>query len=372
MGALNELCGVYAAEMNSDDMSIKKTTIGIKMSKQCIAMETVKMFQKTLLEQTEGMSAGDIILMIAGGEEFADITLRNTDKKPLKEFNKRKRVKDTNSIVKFPLPGDTGTGCIKTAPEKVSVLLQATLGLLLEGNSFSMDVSRIWKAAPRVANFLIHFAMHLYKVNPETLSPQTLNSCVQVASSVNCKCWWESPYIARQLEHIGPTLAKLLVDAKLDTHDKLLDTPSTKFEEILNRRTNGFGSKLKQSIEELPRLQLQSQFDQGSQKLSILVTVLNPDTATANNWDDDWVVTVGKKGTVLMCKQMTALSIINDRTTTILLDHVLQPGDKVNIYLGSIARVGLNKRTAFELPALVQTAPPKLLLGIDAHGARFM
>lgn len=70
------------------------------------------------------------------------------------------------------------------------------------------EIERIFKEGWRVSKFLLDAAL----LAPlDALNTDTLLSVVRVVKSVNTRFWWDSPLVARQLEGIGPKLARQVI-----------------------------------------------------------------------------------------------------------------------------------------------------------------
>ena len=225
--------------------------------------------------------------------------------------------------------------------------------------SLMQDTTQIFDKAYRIAKFLVNFAQ-----KDDSLHPRTLISCVKIAASVNKKCWWNSHHFARQLEGIGIVNSRLLLKEGMISHDRLMAANASEIEHILRWKAPR-GTALKAKIDSLPALALETRLSESSNQLNIIITVKNPDTAACSRWDDNWLVVVATKTKTLKSVVLKGRDILSSTVYTVA-GPVLQKGDSVQVYLGSMSSIGLNKRVEFAMPSPDPppiTSPAKRVIG---------
>ncbi|CAB4028021.1 probable ATP-dependent DNA helicase HFM1 [Paramuricea clavata] len=134
--------------INMDEgFDLKPTDTGKLMARYCLAFESIKLFLG--LQGNEDLN--DLVNVVCQCKEFIDLKLRNNEKKVLNTLNK-----DKNRVtIRFPINGK-----IKTTEQKISCLLQATLGCLpINEFSLNQDVTKIFRSGQRVSKCLYEFCM---------------------------------------------------------------------------------------------------------------------------------------------------------------------------------------------------------------------
>ncbi|KAI2667506.1 putative ATP-dependent DNA helicase HFM1 [Labeo rohita] len=185
---LNSLASFNLITMD-EDINIKPTETGKLMARYCVAFDTVKQFSRVTGTET----LLELIEMISKGKEFSDVQLR--------------------------------LGCI---PIQEFGLIQ--------------DIGKIFRNGNRVSRYLTEFLSHHSKSN---FSAQ-LNSLI-LAKCFRAKLWENSPYVSRQLERIGLTLANAM---------------------IVNRHPP-FGNQIKESVSKLPK------YEVSLEQISVTVNLMN-------------------------------------------------------------------------------------------------
>ncbi|XP_051719520.1 probable ATP-dependent DNA helicase HFM1 isoform X1 [Ctenopharyngodon idella] len=234
---LNSLASFNLITMD-EDINIKPTETGKLMARYCVAFDTVRQF--SLVTGTETLP--ELIEMISKGKEFSDVQLRVNEKKTLNMLNKDKN----RTTIRFPMEGK-----IKSNDMKVNCLIQAQLGCIpIQEFGLIQDTGKIFRNGNRVSRYLTEFLSHHSKSN---FSAQ-LNSLI-LAKCFRAKLWENSPYISRQLERIGLTLATAMVNAGLTTFSKIEQKSPRELELILNRHPP-FGNQIKEAVSKLPKYEV--------------------------------------------------------------------------------------------------------------------
>ncbi|XP_048020900.1 probable ATP-dependent DNA helicase HFM1 isoform X2 [Megalobrama amblycephala] len=194
------------------------------------------------LLQMIGRAGRPQIEMISKGKEFSDVQLRVNEKKTLNMLNKDKN----RTTIRFPMEGK-----IKSNDMKVNCLIQAQLGCIpIQEFGLIQDTGKIFRNGNRVSRYLTEFLSHHSKLN---FSAQ-LNSLI-LAKCFRAKLWENSPYVSRQLERIGLTLATAMVNAGLTTFSKIELKSPRELELILNRHPP-FGNQIKEAVSKLPKYEV--------------------------------------------------------------------------------------------------------------------
>ncbi|CAB4036456.1 Hypothetical predicted protein, partial [Paramuricea clavata] len=153
------------------------------MARYCLAFESIKLFLG--LQGNEDLN--DLVNVVCQCKEFIDLKLRNNEKKVLNTLNK-----DKNRVtIRFPINGK-----IKTTEQKISCLLQATLGCLpINEFSLNQDVTKIFRSGQRVSKCLYEFCMLQNNYN-------LLMNALQLSKCFRSRIWENSKYVSKQLEKV--------------------------------------------------------------------------------------------------------------------------------------------------------------------------
>ncbi|XP_030630596.1 probable ATP-dependent DNA helicase HFM1 [Chanos chanos] len=234
---LNSLASIGLITMD-EDINIKPAETGKLMARYYVAFDTMKQFSKVAGTET----LPELIEMISKGKEFSDVQLRVNEKRTLNTLNR-----DKNRItIRYPMAGK-----IKTNEMKVNCLIQAQLGCIpVQEFGLTQDTGKIFRNGVRVSRCLTEFLHHHSRKN---FSAQ-LSSLI-LAKCFRARLWENSPYVSKQLEKIGLTLATAMVNAGLTTFSKIERTNPRELELIVNRHPP-FGNQIKDAVNRLPKYEL--------------------------------------------------------------------------------------------------------------------
>ncbi|KAL5036668.1 ATP-dependent DNA helicase MER3 [Batrachochytrium dendrobatidis] len=119
----------------------------------------------------------------------------------------------------------------------------------------------------------------------------TINDKVNILlQAIHAKSWDTSKLLLKQLDSIGPQLARALLNGGISTFKQLQDASSFEIESLVNRNPP-FGSKILESAASLPHLlmtvsqiQIYSQFQSNSEvELSVSLGLQNPDSVKVHS-----------------------------------------------------------------------------------------
>ncbi|XP_060753854.1 probable ATP-dependent DNA helicase HFM1 [Neoarius graeffei] len=234
---LNALASFNLITMD-EDINIKPTESGKLMARYCVAFDTMKKFMK--VTGTETLS--ELVDIISKVKEFSDVQLRVSEKRTLNMLNK-----DKNRVtVRYPMEGK-----IKSNDMKVNCLIQAQLGCIpIQEFGLTQDTGKIFRSGIRLSKCLVEF---LTQHSKKTFSAQ-LNAVI-LAKCFRAKLWEDSPYIAKQLDRIGLSLANAMVNAGLTSFSKIEAINARELELIVNRHPP-FGNQIKEAVSRLPKYEV--------------------------------------------------------------------------------------------------------------------
>ncbi|XP_055863197.1 probable ATP-dependent DNA helicase HFM1 [Biomphalaria glabrata] len=235
--SLNQLRSSNLVSVNEESDAIFSTDTGKLMARYCVAFNTIKQFHE-IAEHCE--SIADMLTRLAQCSEFEDIQLRTNEKKILNTLNKDKN-KET---IRYPM-----TGKIKTGPMKVNCLIQAQLSCLIVSDfSLSQDTGKIFRVGQRLLKCLMEFLLQSKRYS-------VLLYSALLYKAFKSKLWFDSKYVARQLDGIGPTMSLALANAGLTSFQKIEQTNARDIELIVNRHPP-FGNQVLEAVSALPKYQL--------------------------------------------------------------------------------------------------------------------
>ncbi|XP_017346765.1 probable ATP-dependent DNA helicase HFM1 [Ictalurus punctatus] len=234
---LNALASYNLITMD-EDINIKTTESGKLMARYCVAFDTMKQFMK--VTGTETLS--EMVDIISKVKEFSDVQLRVSEKRTLNMLNK-----DKNRVtIRYPMEGK-----IKSNDMKVNCLIQAQLGCIpIQEFGLTQDTGKIFRSGIRLSKCLVEFLTQHSKKN---FSAQ-LNAVI-LAKCFRAKLWEDSPYVSKQLDRIGLSLANAMVNAGLTSFSKIEAINARELELIVNRHPP-FGNQIKEAVSRLPKYEV--------------------------------------------------------------------------------------------------------------------
>ncbi|XP_042559018.1 probable ATP-dependent DNA helicase HFM1 [Clupea harengus] len=321
-----------------EDINIRPTETGKLMTRYCVAFDTIRHF--TSMSGMETLS--DLVTMVSKSKEFSDVQLRVNEKRILNTLNKDKN----RTTIRFPMEGK-----IKNNEMKVNCLIQAQLGCIpVQEFGLSQDMSKIFKNGVRVSKCLAEFLSHLPQNNCSAL----LNA-LTLAKCFRAKLWEDSPYVSRQLDKIGLSLATAMVNAGLTTFKKIEQTNARELELIVNRHPP-FGNQIRESILALPEYELRLEqlpvYSTSVGEISVTVNMNNFDQLNAKKMplDHHYVtVIIGDcDNNVVFFQKLSNTAFLKSGTWSkkIYIARASK-GEEISIHLISSEYVGLDIHQEF-------------------------
>lgn len=223
------------------DTFLKSTEFGDAMARYCVQFETAKKF--LILPPKARLS--EILSTVAQAAEFKEIRIRSGEKQLYKDLNK-------SPMIKFPIHVN-----LDLPAHKVSLIIQSQLGAVElpinekngnNGMQYQTDVNIIFQHVHRLIRCIIDF--HLC-----TEDSIALRNALMLCRSLGAKCWDDSPLTLRQIDGIGPTAVRKLVNANITSFEELANTETQKIEMLLGRRPP-FGMELLRKLKDFPALRV--------------------------------------------------------------------------------------------------------------------
>lgn len=340
------------------------TIYGKMMSKFYIKLKTMKLIMSAPYTQT----VLDILDMLSKSDEFSSLKVKFNEKKLLRAINKSPLIKFPASIKEFDVQ------------EKVHLFIQFELGgiefPIFEGSqklmpNFHSDKSNIMKTSIRILRCLIE----IFTYKRDSVS---LTSTFRLFCCLSGKCWDQTPMVLKQLEGIGVTYMKKLVNNGISDLDSLKKLSIQQLEYYLGVKA-GISSKLYKGIRAIPELKLGLRFngESISEKNSTIrfrfnvdVSVLN--AAASKLWRNKsliiCIISHLSNGTLLDFRRIPVSKFVEDSNKSFVVSFVvsdLNAAILVNAFSESIA--GIEPTAKMELKGLVnaETLSKRLPLMVE-------
>ena len=237
LGALEELEDmglVIVCNKGDPNSKLKSTAYGRLMARHCIAVNTMKMIMELHKNFEDSILA--LIELVANCVELEDVALRWNERAILNALNKK---------CKFP-----SANGVKTKTAKISVLIQASLSCLpIEKAPLIQDALRIFRVATRVSNCILEVVW--LKAESNLVSFSLLQCASIFAKIVRTQLWDDSPFVSKQLPHVGLTWSKLLAQNNLDSFEKIAQAHPNKINALCNRN-EPFGLNIRDAASGVP------------------------------------------------------------------------------------------------------------------------
>ncbi|KNC99300.1 uncharacterized protein SPPG_09286 [Spizellomyces punctatus DAOM BR117] len=256
--------------MAEDQKRLDSTDYGRAMAKFYIKYQTAV----TALQMKPKATLRNVLETLCKAEEFSNLRF-HSDKGHLNALNK-------NPSMRFPIKGK-----VVNVEHKVNILIQCALGSIpfteqKTAQSLTLETSGIMQTACRIAR-----CKKICQVKRDLVS---LRNAIDLTRCLAAKTWENSPLMLKQIENIGPSLARMLANAGISTFEKLEKTDPRHLEFTVNRNPP-FGNKVLESAATFPRFKLEiSQFKDLSRPTEVELYVNAGLTNGAN------VRTYGKRG----------------------------------------------------------------------------
>lgn len=226
---------------------LASTPFGDAMARHYVLFESMKLF----LTAKSGLSVEGILHLLTNAKEFADIRLRQKEKRLYKEIN-------NSPLLKYPYRTEgKQSQTVTAANQKVSLIIQYELGGLefpsYNGafalhQSMAQDKMLVFRHCFRILKCIVDIFV-------EKKDGVSLKNALFLLRSVNGTCWEDSAMVLRQLKSIGLISVRKLVQKDIHTLQEFGNLSDQQIECYLGLKM-GNGSKIRRDVELLPQLQL--------------------------------------------------------------------------------------------------------------------
>ena len=232
------------------DEAFSTTTLGSIMAVKALKFKTMEL----LLSLSGNESIHQLVLCVAKVEDLNGTVLRVEEKRSL------------NALL-IRIPYKTHITKVKTASDKIAVLIHATLAsVIISEFNIQQDVNLIFKILPRIGSALVQILEYKqYFV--------TLKNAYLFLQSIRTRMWHNSKLVSRQVERIGLNSAQLLAKAGFTTFASIKKADPRNLEVILKRHAP-FGDKFIDYVKHIPEVSLKlNQIMSASSELSVEVVL---------------------------------------------------------------------------------------------------
>lgn len=184
--------------------------------------------------------------MLAQADEFREMRFRQGEKANYRDLNK-------SPSIKFPIPVN-----LDLPAHKVSLIIQSQLGGVdlptAEGQStfqYNIEVNVVFQHTRRLIRCIIDMIL----CGDDSVS---LRNALLLCRSLAARCWDDSPLQLRQIDKIGVSFVRRLVNANIRSIEELENTDAHKIESTLGRHPP-FGLKILDAARGFPRLRVAMQ-----------------------------------------------------------------------------------------------------------------
>ncbi|KAL4067802.1 DEAD-domain-containing protein [Scleroderma citrinum] len=245
---------------------------------------------------------------------------------------------------------------VSTAKDKIFLLVQAMLaGLPLNSPEFRVPDSQPYLEAISIFR---HFSRIVTAITEVAIVKQCgaqVKYALELTRCLHAKAWEDHPLVLRQIEHIGEksltnsNCNEVLAEHGINSIQKLVQTSSSRIEELLNRRPP-FGSEVLAAARGFPRYflilkEIRSMPSDGKNPVEVKLLVecgLIPNITATQNAKD--VKRIGTERTTLLTltsdqvfvdfRRIATKALIAKREFTVTA-HLTKPSQAINVYISS-------------------------------------
>ncbi|QLL33085.1 hypothetical protein HG536_0D06080 [Torulaspora globosa] len=335
------------------------TPYGNAMARHYVLFDSMKLF----LGAHNSQGPDEILNFLANAKEFADIRIRQKEKRLYKEIN-------GSPLLRFPYLTDGKQSRIIGSPsQKISLLIQYELG----GLEYPSYNGAFALHQTMVQDKLLVFR-HCYRllkcmvdIFVEREDGTSLKNALFLLRSVSGVCWEDSVMVLRQLKSIGLISVRKLVQRGVRCLQDMRKLSDQQIESYLSLKV-GNGSKIKRDVNSLPQLEMECTLEHlKAQKSHVIATFKVQISAifTSSVWHGQHLsvdVEVSKaSGELLDFRRISLAYLASPRVFTVVAD-IKSSTDNVEFSMNCLEVAGLGERTKFFAADLLSNYPESLVV----------
>ncbi|QLQ80022.1 hypothetical protein HG537_0D00220 [Torulaspora globosa] len=334
------------------------TPYGNAMTRHYVLSDSMKLF----LGADNSQGPDEILNLLANAKEFADIRIRQKERRLYKEIN-------GSPLLRFPYLTDGKQNRVIDSPsQKVSLLIQYELGGLeypSYNGAFALrqtmvqDKLLIFRHCFRVLKCMVDIFV-------ENEDGASLKNALFLLRSISGMCWDDSVMVLRQLKSIGLVSVRKLVERDVRSLQDMRKLSDQQIESYLNLKV-GNGSKIKRDVDSLPELQMECTLEHfEAQKSHVMATFKVQISAifASSVWHDQQLsvdVEISKaSGKLLEFRRIPLSHLASPQVFTVTAD-IESSTDDVEFNMNCLEVAGLGERTKFFATDLLSNYPEPLV-----------
>uniref|UniRef100_A0A182JB72 DNA 3'-5' helicase n=1 Tax=Anopheles atroparvus TaxID=41427 RepID=A0A182JB72_ANOAO len=233
------------------------TACGKLMTRNHLSFKTMKLLQSEL-KGTESLQ--QMLQLVTRAHEFCEYKCRNNEKRILNSLNApssrdapagQDAPEEPHVGVRFRWPGR-----ISSTEAKVYCLVQAVFGNLpISDHGLHQEAAKIVTLGARIGRCVVG----LLDTNGDKLPAGCFGALLNVTRLIQCfqaKLWYDSPFLTKQLDQIGPKLARHLADRGKVTFEAVRESDPREIEWILKKQPP-FGNDIISFVDGLPQFTIE-------------------------------------------------------------------------------------------------------------------
>ncbi|KFB52503.1 AGAP009060-PA-like protein [Anopheles sinensis] len=236
------------------------TVCGKLMTRNHLSFKTMRVLQSDM-KGTESLQ--EMLQLVARADEFSEYKCRTSEKRILNSLNvpptkdvpgghpEEFTAEEPPTGVRFRWPGR-----ISTTEAKVYCLVQAVFGnLTINDHGLHQEAAKIVTLGARIGRCVVG----LLNANGDQLPAGCFQAMLNVSRLIQCfqaKLWYDSPFITKQLDQIGPKLARHLADRGKVTFQAVRESDPREIEWILKKQPP-VGNDIISFVDSLPQFSIE-------------------------------------------------------------------------------------------------------------------
>uniref|UniRef100_A0A182Q5M8 DNA 3'-5' helicase n=1 Tax=Anopheles farauti TaxID=69004 RepID=A0A182Q5M8_9DIPT len=254
---LEKLCTETIDSLEANELIVKHrsnmivpSACGRLMARNQLSFQTMRLLQN---DMHGNESLNEMLTLITRASEFSEYKCRQSEKKILNALNVPPNpsalghgVDELVGGIRFRWPHR-----ISTTAAKVFCLVQAVFGnLSIHDHGLHQEAAKIVTLGARIARFVVG----LLTASSARFQNGNFRALVSVATLLQCfqtKLWENSPFLTKQLDQIGPKLARHLAVRGKQTFRAVRDSDPRELECILKKQPP-FGNDIVNYVSGLP------------------------------------------------------------------------------------------------------------------------
>jgi replicative superfamily II helicase len=236
---LQDLAKYRMLSFDEDGFGLQPCPSGLVMSRLYMSLDTMKLFAKEAGRLT---SPADALKLISKAKEFQEcLCIRRSE---------RKNMRKLNDAVRYPIKTK-----LKSTEENIYILLQANLGDCIDTIADDIGLKNMARKVYILSGRISKTLSSCILGNVDSATFTSMHAALQVSRALQVNSFWDGGHVVRQLEGVGPGLARLLINAGVQSISSLVQMGPRQIEKVLGKNPP-FGDKLLRGVWNIPCFQV--------------------------------------------------------------------------------------------------------------------